>query len=428
MVAPWRFLRMVRWPMPAMAFMVMLCLTLPALAQPGLADTADYSLADSEQLTFATVLQVAMDNAPMLRNEDSLQAMARAYTDLGSSWTATRPSLQMNYYDDSPLDDVGLRELETGLSFNLWRRGERNDTASLASNYQRQFEAWQDQFRLDIAGRLRSSLNRIDAARTMLTIETGAAADAGQLVALTTTLVDAGAAAQGDLLQARNELLQQQRIQLQAETELAQAELAYTVLTGINLKPAGQFSETAVSESAVPQTHPTLRFLQAQSALAMASVEVTRHQASGRPSVSVGVRRERGDRFQPYTDSIGIAFSIPIGSSPAAAASVSVARSGQVEAEIRFIEARRQLNRRLVETRQEIVLLEDSMALAEEQVDISAQRYQMALTAFEAGEMNLTGVVLAQQQARRARREFESLRLRLQQLNSQYNQIVGVLP
>ncbi|MBT8146877.1 MAG: TolC family protein, partial [Gammaproteobacteria bacterium] len=264
-------------------------------------------------------------------------------------------------------------------------------------------------------------------AETMLDLASRATVDAERLLDITSMMESAGAAAQADVLQARTRFLQQRQSELQAQADLAIAERRYAILTGLSIKPDGALNEAPVANS-LSSTHPTLKFLQSQVGIAAAGVALTRHQANGRPNLRFGVRRERGDRREPYIDTFGVTFSVPIGSSPAADASVSVARSQQVDAEVRMLQARRQLETRLRELEQELALSDELLTLGEDRVMISNQRYEMSLAAFEVGESDLTQVVLAQQQALQAQKDLATARLSQQRLISEYNQTMGVLP
>ena len=386
------------------------------------------SMEASASLSFRVILDAALNNAPQSRSEANLKELADSHSALGNRLISGRPSWQLSYIDDSLLDDYGLREMETGVSFNLWRRGERSGTALLGDKYDEQLSSWQSHLKLTVAGQVRHVLADLSEAETMLDLARQASVDAERLVAITVGMESAGAAAQADVLQARTQLLQRQQLELEALAALGIAEQRYAILTGLSIKPVDRLSESIVSNGGLSAAHPTLKFLQSQVSIAAASVELTRHQSNGRPNMRVGVRRERGVRLQPFTDSIGVSLSVPFGSNLATAASVSVARTQQVDAEIRLLETRRQLQRRLLELEREMRLVSDTLAVGQERVAISGQRYEMSLAAFEVGESDLTQVMIAQQQARQSERDFESVSLRQQRLISEYNQTIGVLP
>lgn len=399
-----------------------------ALAQlPATLPLTTGGMGASASLTIDAVLDAALEHAPLARSDSSYRELADTHDALGRRLISGRPNWQANYIDDGLLDDVGLMELETGISVNLWRPGERADTELLGDEYNQQLVAWQDYLRLSVAGQVRVVLADLVQAETMLDLARRASGDAERLLDITASMESAGAAAQADVLQARTRLLQQRQSELQAQADLAIAERRYAILTGLSIKPDGAVNETQVANSLTP-AHPTLKFLQSQVGIAAASVALSRHQANGRPNLRIGVRRERGDRREPYIDTLGVTFSVPIGSNPAADASVSVARSRQVEAEVRMLQTRRQLETRLRELEQELALAGELLTLGEDRVMISDQRYEMSLAAFEVGESDLTQVVLAQQQALQAQKDLATARLSRQRLISEYNQTMGVLP
>ena len=66
--------------------------------------------------------------------------------------------------------------------------------------------------------------------------------------------------------------------------------------------------------------------------------------------------------------------------------------------------------------------------MMEEEARLASQQWEMARTAFELGEIDMSQVVIALQLARNSAKDFETLALRQQRLILQYNQIIGVLP
>lgn len=385
-------------------------------------------LAVSESLTFESVYEAALANAPEARAEPVRRQQAENYVDSAASWVAGRPSWEFNYIDDGVLDDVGLREIESGVQFNLWRPGERRDAGRLGQSFGAQLEAWTDYLHLLVAGRVRTILADITQAETMLELERRATVNAGQLLTISNQMFEAGAIPQLDVLQAQSLLLQQRKIEFDAEAELVDAEREYTVLTNLQLRPARPHVEVQSTQEEIQADHPLVRFLQSDIDLAQANISKVKREASGAPTMMLGVRRERGDRLHPYTDSLGVSFSIPFGGSASTRAEVSTARRSKVDAEIQLLDRQRKLNAELHEVEHELFLVNQSLELSENQTAITQQRYEMAIAAFEAGETDLTQVIIALQQATASEKELEGLRLSLQRLTSEYNQTIGILP
>ena len=385
-------------------------------------------LATSESLTFSSVFEAALTNAPESIAGPVRRQQAEDYADSAKSWITGRPSWEINYIDDGVLDDVGLREIESGVQVNLWRPGERRHAQRLGQSYGLQAQAWTNYLQLLVAGRVRANLAAITRAQAMLELERRATTNTEQLLDISQQMFESGAIPQLDVLQAQSLLLQQRKIEFDAEAELVDAEREYSVLTNMQMRPARAHSEVQSTLEEIPASHPTLRFLRSGIELAQANIGKLKRESSGSPTMMFGVRRERGDRLHPYTDSLGVSFSIPFGGGASVSADVSNARRGEVDAEIQLLATRRKLNAQLHEVEHELFLINQSLQLSESQTAITQQRYQMAIAAFESGETDLTQVIIALQQANASEMELEGLRLSRQSLITEYNQTIGILP
>lgn len=385
-------------------------------------------LQKSSAMAFTTVFEAALSNAPESMAGVVRQQQAQDYSAVGRSWIAGRPNLEFNYIDDGVLDDVGLREIESGVRFDLWRPGERRDAGKLGQSYSAQVEAWQVYLQLVVAGGVRAVLADMVEAEAMLALEQQSTVEAERLLEITNALFAAGALPQLDVLQVQALLLEQQKIELHAEAALVDSEREYTVLTGLTMRPAAAYRESQSSLEEIQSDHPILRFLSSGVELADANISKVRREASGTPTMMVGVRRERGNRLQPYTDSLGLSFSVPFGGSASVSAGVSEARREKVDAEIQLMNVRRELGMQLHEVEHELFIVSESLGLSETQTTLNQQRYEMALVAFETGETNLTQVVIALQQARASEKELQGLSLQQQRLFTEFNQTIGILP
>ncbi len=400
---------------------------LPSLAQETQFGEHE-SVAKSDAMTFASVFEAALANSPALIATESRQQQARNYAEIGNSWVPGRQSLELNYIDDSVIDDIGLREIESGIRFNLWRLGEREEAKRLGQSYGAQLDAWLGYQHLVITGRVRSVFAKLAEAETILAFELQATQDAEQLLEVTTRLFESGAVAQLDMLQAESLLLQQRRLELNAEAGLVDAEREYSVLTNLSMRPGAPYSEIQSTQTEIQFDHPVLRYLQAEIELASRNIDKVRREAGNRPSMTVGVRRERGDRLNPFTDSLGVSVSIPLGGKAAVSARVGDAHREKVDAEIGLIERRIRMNTELHEVEHEIFLADGSLRLSESETELNRQRYEMALIAFETGETDLSQTIVVLQQAHTSEKETERLQLERLRLISEYNQIIGIIP
>lgn len=385
----------------------------------------------NEALDFPTLLEHSLQQAPLLREDPVRRREAEAWLTAGRGWLAGPPSLSLNYFDDRPLDDQGQRELEFGVQLPLWRPGERADASELGRRYQEQLPLWLQALSLELAGELRGVLADIAEASAVLDLEREATRNAEALVDTTRILYEAGQLARLDLLQAETQLLEQRQREYSAEAVLVAAEISYRQLTGLAERPPAPPVEQrhpAESVAEVEASHPLLRYLQGEVGVAGARLQQERLAALGSPQLGIGARRDRGDRFSPYTDSINLSLQLPIGGRSLVDARSSGALREQVAAEVIWLQTRRELERALHEAEHELDSVERSLPLAEAQAQLAEERRAMAELAFTEGEIDMTRLLPALLEARNARQTLVLLRLREQRLIATYNQVLGVLP
>lgn len=400
------------------------------MALPGLhAQELDHApLASDPTLTFTSLLTQTLAHAPDALQTAARAEQARTMTDLGQSWTAGRPSLQIDAIDDRLLSDLGQTELTWGIALPLWRLGERRAMQARGTQYDAQLAAWQQAFTLDVAGRLRSALADMAEADALLAAEQLATADAQELLSIAEALFAAGETAQRDVLQARSLLLTQQRNELAAEAARVDAERNYATLTGLQVRPAAPHTESIVPDAEVSPAHPLLSLLRSDVDLASAEIAKAETDARGSPTLSVGTRRQRAGYFTDYEDALALSLSIPLGGRAHVDAATSRERRAKVDAEVRYLNTVRALNLQLHEVEHELFTLGESLPMSEEQAQLARQQWEMSRAAFEAGETDMSQVVIALQQARLSARDLDSLTLRHTRLITQFNQIIGVLP
>lgn len=382
----------------------------------------------SPALNFESVYQAALAAAPEAPANSDRKQLAESYIALGERWITNRPSWQTNIIDDGLLDDTGQREIEAGVSVNLWRPGERSQAKILGSSYQQRAEAWERHFNWLVAGRVRMALADNVHAETLLVLEGEATREAERLLEITTSLFESGAVPELDVLQVRSLLLEQREIELQAQATLVDANRNYTVLTSLNIQPSEPHREQLSSLEEVPLAHPYLSLLRSEIDLAQANIEQVKRTALGSPSLTLGVRRERGVRQQPYNDSFGVSVSVPFGGSAAVSANTSSARSNKVDTEIRFAKVLQQLTAELHEIEHELYLIDQTLELALERNELSQRHWEMSRAAFAAGESTLAQVVLAQQRALASSKKLLLLQLEKERKITEYNQVVGETP
>jgi outer membrane protein TolC len=385
-------------------------------------------LVEVEGLDFAAMLEAAMQQAPQALEAPVREQQASDYAAAGKRLLAGRPSVVYNLVDDRWRDDTGLKQQEFGLQLPLWRPGERRDAQALGTHYEEQVALWSAYLRWDLAGRLRTTLMDLESAEAQLALEQEASRNAEELHRATERMFEAGSLAELDTLQTRNLLLQQQQKVLDADALMVDAERTFQVLTGLDRRPATAFSETRNAAEDVSDMHPLLQYMSSEVTLMRDHVQQTLLATKGNPQLTVGTHTERGDRLQTPNDSVMLQLSIPIGGKNFVNSQTSGARRQQVDAEVALRQNRIELQRLVHEAEHALFTIEQQLPLAEEQAALAEQRRVMAAGAFETGELTLTQVLIAVQDAIAARQTLTNMRLQQQRLVSEYNQYIGVLP
>lgn len=385
-------------------------------------------LARSANLTFEQVLQSAIDYAPETLASESRRAQADQYSAIATSWFSGAPTLATSYYDDNSITSVGLRELEAGLQFSLWRPGERGDARELGNHYQQLYGAWRENLNLEIAGRLRSVIADIELAEVLVTHASDALEAKQELVELTRVLFEAGDVSQLDVIQAEALMLEQQNDLFAAEAAMVDGEREYEILTGLHMRPASSLREEQSELEEIGGDHALLKFVQANIDVARSRVQLVKRTATSNPTFGIGVRRERGTRLDQYTDSLGLSFNIPIGRSGTADAAISDARRETADLEVALRRSQLLLEQSLHEAEHSLFVTRQQLAVSRQRSELAEQRLQMARSAYELGETNLLAVTVALEDSLNSHRELHELELMEQRLISEYNQSLGIMP
>jgi len=385
-------------------------------------------LEKSSDLSFSDIFDSALGNAPEILERDVRRQQAEDYESISDTWFSGRPSLQLYYIDDQAFDNRGFREMEYAVLLQLKRPSEWGNGRLLSDSYAEQYSAWEQSLRHYIAGHVRKSLADIAEAEANLLLEQQATRNAEELLNTTQQLVNSGELARLDLMQAENLFLNQRRTELQAEAMLVDAERAYEILTGLQVRPDYVHTETLTEQEVISPEQPQLLYLASDIQLAEALVLQAQASVRGSPSISIGSRRQRASDLAPDEDGLALSLSIPFGGKNIVASRTSDARRDKADAEVLYQTSYRALDLQLHEIEHELLISEESILLTEQQSRLSEARWEMAQTAFTQGEISLTQVILALQEALAARKEHELLLLQRERLITEFNQTIGVMP
>ncbi len=383
-------------------------------------------LVANSALSLAEVFRAALDKAPEQPMTGAYQQQTDVQQRVSRSFIASRPRLSLSYWDDQAADDAGLREMEAGVEFDLWRLGERRGAQALAADYEAGSEAWDAYLKLLVAGRLRTVLHMLDAAQAEVDHARAALDDAEKLLAVSQKRFQTGAISRSAVMQSETLVLEMRQQLLSRQTELVDAERQYAILTGLTERPASVI-ESMPSVREIDQQHPQLHFLLMQRQQRADQLAQQRHKAAGNSTVSLRMRRERGSDVEPEIESLGVSVSIPFGGSSHTDAASSAEALALSDADVRVRQVRLQLQQQLHEVEHELDVLAESIDYATQTLELSKKHWQMANKAFAMGESDIRPTILALQQYRRSQLNWQLLQLRHNALISSYKQTVGEL-
>ncbi len=406
--------------------LALLLWTLPATAQDHGLD--HQPLQKSPSLTYAQVFESALSSAPEFLANSAREGQAAAYHALGKELFAGSPVLQTSYLDDRVLTDVGLMEFEAGVAVPLWRPGQKRDAQNLGQHVESVVAAWQSYTQWQVAGRMRYAVLAVQSAEAMLVFEKQSLANSQALEDLTEALFEAGAAPELDMLATQAGLLDQRNALYDAEAELVDAQRNYQVITGLYRFPSEAYEELMPQEDEVSSVHPWLDYLKASVEVAKSTVDQVRRRNSGNPVVGLGYRRERGNRFDEYIDTIGVSVNIPLGKSAIATAAVSDARREEAELQVALQQARINLNQRVHEAQHKAYVSTEKLAATELKVVLNRQRWEKSKLAYELGETNFYQVLTALEDLHATEKQRRRLELDIQLRIAETNHSLGIMP
>lgn len=343
------------------------------------------------------------------------------------SWIADSPALALRYQSDAVGSDDGLREYEAGVDLPMWRWGERDANRAIARFEGDALGHSELALRLAVAGAVRDGIWELALRQNNYELARREWQAALRLEQDISKRVELGELAKTDGMLARTETLRRQSTALLAEAELAHARDQYRALTGLERLPSDP-SEVVSARDAIDPEHPALAEAAAEVRAAQARIRAVRAGAGGKPQLLLGGKRERGLAEDDYIDSLGVSFTLPIGTNAHTGVQRAEAARALAEAQARYDDLQRKLRIRLHEAQHSLAAAGAALTLAGEQNGLAQENLRLARIAFSLGEIDLVELLSVQSLAFTAERNRRELTIMREHAVARYNQAVGVLP
>ncbi|MGD2160304.1 MAG: TolC family protein, partial [Gammaproteobacteria bacterium] len=175
------------------------------------------------------------------------------------------------------------------------------------------------------------------------------------------------------------------------------------------------------------EDHPL--YLNSEQMLSVARSQSKRERKSlqSSPVVTLYAKRDRGLELEPWNDSLGVQFALPIGKTHIST-DLAKAEMAVTEAMVELNNLQRSLQYRYRKATVELDQIESALELARRVDELARTRVDVSERAFQMGEMELFLLMQARQDADIAASNLEKILIKHKRAISLYNLSLGVIP
>lgn len=395
--------------------------------------------ASSQATTLRQAFEAAWRRQPEAQSSQARQDAASARRQAANSWTAEPASLELSIKSDRLSQNQGSREDAVGLAFPLWLAGERSRTGALADAEVRVNASRLLAAQLRTAASVRESYWQWQRARGDDALARERLSNAQQLASDVAKRVRAGDLARADQHQADGAVATAEATRAEALGALAAASQHLRALIGSPPTPGtalaivstpateGEPDETGADE-ALQTRHPALMALRDRVELARRTAELAGVQTRANPELTLATARDRGQRGEPYQQSITLGIRVPFGSDSRNRAKLASAQAELIEAEgqlaleqLRVLAERDAARARLDSAQSQLQAADRRAQLARESRSFFQRSYQM-------GETDLPTRLRIELEALEAERQASRTLIDRAAAASALRQALGLLP
>ncbi len=395
-------------------------------------DTVEYA----STVTLSSLTQNVYDIHPALHSELAQQQQINANADLANEMFADVSTINLTHQNDVLGSGNGLQEWEGSLNMPLWLSGQKQLQQSLSDKMSAVLPAYQQKIKLDASGKVRELIWKVILADNKQQQAFQAWQTALKLKQDVAARVKAGEFAKAELL-----LVNTNAIELHGQYLLTQAELKhalkhYQQITGQSTLPE-DYEETLLIEPSADlsldalveliQQHPDLALQDQQIETLRTKQGLAQFDGAVNPILSVGVRRERGNDNENFTNSIGLGISFALDSKVYRRPSMTNAAKELADAEIVRQILARELSLTLFAKLHDLETKQAQLLLAIENDETTQRYFSLQKRAFELGEIDLVDVLRTQALANKSHNRQQLLKIEIKQLIANINQASGAI-
>jgi len=378
------------------------------------------------EVTLSSAINAAFDIQKKGELAQARRKVGEGMAREGGSLLSNAPEVGVMYKSDELGSEDGYREYEASLALPVWRFGQKSASQELSQEMLTQADTEEAAMKWQIASEVLDSVWSLREAQAEQALAMKQWESARKLEDNIKKRLDAGEVARADWILAQQETASREEKYRIAELHYLQAMTLWEGLTGLNTLPS-DIHHIRRTEKAGLDDHPLYR--NSESILSVARSQSKREQKSlqSSPVVTLYAKRDRGVEADPWNDSLGAQFTLPIGKSHIAS-EVARAEMAVTEATVELSNLQRSLEYQHRKAALELNQVESALELARRVDELARKRVDVSRRAYQMGEMELFLLLQAREDADLAANNLEKILIRHQRAISKYNLSLGVLP
>jgi outer membrane protein, heavy metal efflux system len=381
----------------------------------------------SPDITLSSLVSKVYERQLSQSKQHAQQQRVDANNELANALFAGQASVNLEHFNDVIGSSDGFQEWQSSVELPLWLPGQQQQQLALSGPLSAEIPAYQQALLLDAAAATRSLVWAVIEAETNVQQRYQVWQAAQKLEENVSSRVTAGELAGTEALLAKSHALDMKSQYLEAKTQLDFAWQNYQNYTGENMLPE-HFQEELSSQTEVNLQHPYLVVLEQEAATLRAEQDLARFDGAINPNLSVGLRRERDDHHDDYTNSVGVGISFALDNEVYQNPNIAKVASAMADVDIERQKLARELQAKLLRSHHSLMAKQQQLALVNEQDETTKQYLLLQQRAFDLGEIDLVNLLRSQVLANDTVNRKASLEVAVNHAISMVNQALGIIP
>ncbi|MBL4632129.1 MAG: TolC family protein, partial [Paraglaciecola sp.] len=367
-------------------FSIGLCLLLLSSLQWVNADTTQLKRSDS--VTLSGLMQTLYEQHPAYQLDLTYQQQATANTNLANTLFAEPARVSVMHFNDVIGSSDGFQEWEAGVEMALWLPGQKQQQLELSEHLLAELPVQKQQVLLEISANIRKLVWDVAIAKVASDHAYHAWQLAQKLEKDVNIRVQAGDLAGTDGLLAKTHTLDMHSLYMEENATLEHHLYQYELITGEQVLPA-HIDETLSDKNKIDQAHPMLAIYDQRIITLHTKQSLASYQDAAHPSVSVGMKRERGEGSESFNHSLGLGISFAFNDTVYRQPAIANAARDIADVQIARQRLEIALNSMLASSLQDLESKRQQLLLNEEHIETTQRYLVLQKRAFELGELAL---------------------------------------